>query len=395
MKSQFVPLLAVLLVSTPAAADRAVGPIDRLSAWTVELGSAMSYTDRSVTVTSPDGNQAGDGGEVALTPWLRVWLTDSIEVALRQPIALDRWAAGDHGNDEAADSSMHDVELSSSLVVGRGVLSGGTSLALVLPTGGWSFSSERIAITAAALGAWRPFAGGHLYARPSYTKRAGDYRFDAADALALEIGFAQRVGALSLVPRVAAERTLRLVDLGQEVEGAFTTWRGGVEAAVELAPDLTVDARLDWGSAGAHRIDSDGSYGRASEVVTTLGLAWAWDLAAQRAGAQRLPDPAAIHLSDARIGARPASADRLRELRHLVPRLRLATLDAERAAGGARGEMVVRSTRDAVEVDDKVGAPALARAVAEFYRRALPTWAREADRVEITLCFDRCADARL
>src|SRR6185503_8883618 len=111
----------------------------------------------------------------------------------------------------------------------------------------------------------------------SYTKRAGDYRFDGADAVAFEIGLAQRVGALSLVPRVAAERTLRLVDLGQDVEGAFTTWRGGVEAAVEVAPDLTVDAKLDWGSAGAHRIDSTGSYGRASEVVTTLGLAWAWD----------------------------------------------------------------------------------------------------------------------
>ncbi|HEU5060895.1 MAG TPA: hypothetical protein VFU21_30400, partial [Kofleriaceae bacterium] len=90
-----------------------------------------------------------------------------------------------------------------------------------------------------------------------------------------------------------------------------------------------------------------------------------------------------------------APAARLRELRHLVPRLRLATLDAERAAGGARGEMVVRSSRDTIEVDDRVGAPALARAVAEFYRRSLPDWARTADRVEITLCFDRCADARL
>ena len=378
------PLVAVLVTSAPAAADRAVGPIDRLSAWTLELGSALSYSDRSLVVSSPAGEAPGDGSELAITPWMRIWLSDSIDLALRQPIALDRGGAAE------AASAMHDVELSSSLLVGRGALSGGAALALVLPTGGWSVSSERLAVTASALGAWRALAGGHLYARPSYTARSGDYPLDAADSAALEIGLAQRVAALSLLPRVTAERTL---DLAGGVD-AFTTWRGAVEAAVELAPDLTATARLEWSSAGAHRIDSAGAQGRSSEVVTALGIAWAWDLAAQRA-APRVADPAAIRLADARIGAHPANAARLRELRLLVPRLRLATLDAERAAGGARGEMVVRSSRDAVEVDDRVGAPALARAVAEFYRRSLPGWARAADRVEITLCFDRCADANL
>ncbi len=378
MTLRYLPALAALLVSAPAAADRAVGPIDRLPEWTLELGGALSYADRSATAESigvADDPPAG-GSEVVVAPWMRVWLSDAIEVGLRQPFS---------------GSATGDVELSSSLVVGRGALAGGTSLALVLPTGGWSVSSERIAVSAAALGAWRAFPGGHLYARPSYTARAGDYPLEAADAAALELGLAMRVAALSLVPRVAAERTL---DLGGAID-AFTTWRGGLEAAVELAPDLTASARLDWASAGAHPIESAGADGRASEVVATIGLAWAWDLGDQPAAGRRLPDPAAIRLADARIGARRASADRLRELRHLVPRLRLATLDAERAAGGARGEMVVRSIRDTVEVDDKVGAPALARAVAEFYRRSLPGWARTADRVEITLCFDRCADARL
>ena len=377
MKLRYLPVLAVLLVAAPAAADRAVGPIDRLSPWTVELGGAMSYADRSVTPTSGDAAAPGDDSEVVVAPWLRVWLTDTIEVGLRQPVS---------------GSATGDAELSSSLVVGRGALSGGTSLALILPTGGWSVSSERLAVSAAVLGAWRASRGGHLYARPSYTARAGDYPFEAADAAALEIGFALRARALSLVPRIAAERTL---DLGGTID-AFTTWRGGVEAAVELAADLTTSARLDWASAGAHRLDRTDLYGRSSEVVATVGLAWAWDLgAAQPRAPLRAPDPAAIRLADARIGANPATAERLRELRHLVPRLRLATLDAERAAGGARGEMVVRSTGDSVEVDDRVGAPALARAVAEFYRRSLPGWARSADRVEITLCFDRCADAHL
>jgi hypothetical protein len=377
VKLRYLPVLVVLLVAAPAAADRAVGPIDRLSPWTVELGGAMSYADRSVTPSTGDASATGDDSEVVVAPWMRVWLTDAIEVGLRQPVS---------------GSATGDAELSSSLVVGRGALSGGTSLALVLPTGGWSVSSERLAVHAAALGAWRASRGGHLFARPSYTARAGDYPFEAADAAALEIGFALRARALSLVPRIAAERTL---DLGGAID-AFTTWRGGVEAAVELTADLTTSARLDWASASAHRLDRTDLYGRSSEVVATVGLAWAWDLAAaQRSAPSRAPDPAAIRLADARIGEHPATAERLRELRHLVPRLRLATLDAERAAGGARGEMVVRSTGDRVEVDDRVGAPALARAVAEFYRRSLPGWARRADRVEITLCFDGCADAHL
>jgi hypothetical protein len=377
VKLRYLPVLAILQVAAPAAADRAVGPIDRLSPWTVELGGAMSYADRSVTPNAGDAAAPGGDSEVVIAPWMRVWLTDAIEVGLRQPLS---------------GSATGDAELSSSLLVGRGALSGGSSLALVLPTGGWSVSSGRLAVTAAALGAWRASRGAHLFARPSYTARAGDYPFEAADVAALEIGFALRTRAFSLVPRIAAERTL---DLAGGID-AFTTWRGGVEAAVELAADLTTSARLDWASASSHRLDQSDLHGRSSEVVATLGLAWAWDLgAAQRAAPLRAPDPAAIRLADARVGAHPATAERLRELRHLVPRLRLATLDAERAAGGARGEMVVRSTGDSIEVDDRVGAPALARAVAEFYRRSLPGWARTVDRVEITLCFDRCADAHL
>ncbi|HEU5057514.1 MAG TPA: hypothetical protein VFU21_13360, partial [Kofleriaceae bacterium] len=258
-------LAGVLAASAPARADRAVGPVDRLSPWTLELGGALSYADRNVTtVTAAAGEAPGDESEVVVAPWMRVWLTDAIEVGIRQPIS---------GRDNG------DVELSSSLVVGRGALSGGTSLALVLPTGGWSFSSERIAVSAAALGAWRAFPGGHLFVRPSYTARAGDYPLDAADAAALEIGLAARARALSLVPRLSAERTL---DLGGGFDG-FTTWRGGVEAAVEITRDVTASARIDWAGASAHTIDSTGAYGRASEVVSSIGLAWAWDLGSQRA----------------------------------------------------------------------------------------------------------------
>jgi len=387
-------IAAVLLVSAPAAADRAVGPIDRLPAWTLELGDALSYMDRSVSVTSLDGSSLGDGSELTMTPWLRVWLTDWLDVGLRQPIALDRSAVVD-GTDESGDqSAMHDVELSSSVVVSRGAFSGGTSAELVLPSGGWSFSSERVALTAGALGAWRVLPGGQIYGLASYTARVGDSQSDAADAVGLEIGHVQRLGPISLVPRIKTERSLTLIDGGEGVEESFTTWRAGIEAALEVAPDLTADVRVDWASAGDHRIASS-TYGRASETVVGVGFAWAWDLGARRDNGRRLPDPASIHLADARIGTRPAPADRLRELRHLVPRLRLATLDAERAAGGARGEMVVRSSGDTVEVDDRVGAPDLARAVENFYRRALPGWARAADRVEITLCFDRCADTSL
>jgi len=394
VKSPYLAALFVLLLlPTPAAADRAVGPVDRLSAWTVEVGSALSYLDRTVELTSAGGHTPGEGREVAMTPWLRIWPTDWLEVDLRQPIALDRASTIDVDRD-VDRSAMHDVEIGSSILVSRGAFAGGTGLELVLPSGGWSFSSERVALTASAIGAWQAMPGGHLYARPAYTARAGDSEYDAADTAALEIGLAQRIGRLSLVPRASVERTFELVASGDEVESSFTTWRAGAEAAIELAPDLTASLRLDWSSAGVHRIDA-GAYAGASDIVTTAGLAYAWDLGAHRGTTSPLPDPAAIRVSAARIGRRPASADRLRELRHLLPRLRLATLDAERAAGGARGEIVVRSSGNTVEVDDRMGVPALARAVADFYRGALPGWARAADRVEITLCFDRCADARL
>ena len=391
---QYLAAVAVLLVAAPAAADRAVGPVDRLPAWTVELGSALSYSDRTVEVTSASGQTPGEGQELAMIPWLRVWPTEWLEVDLRQPVALDR-ASTVAGADQDPDrSAMHDVELGSSILVSRGAFAAGTALQLVLPSGGWSFSSERIALTASVTGAWRALPGGHLYARPAYTARAGDSQFDAADTATLELGLAQRVSRLSLVPRAVVERTFQLSAGGDEAESAFTTWRVGAEAAVEIAADLTASLRFDWASAGAHRIDA-GTYAGASEMAVTAGFAWAWDLGARRDLARPLPDPAAIRVAAASIGARPAPADRLRELRHLLPRLRLATLQAERAAGGARGEMVVRSSRDAVEVDDRMGSPALARAVADFYRRSLPGWARTADRVEITLCFDRCADATL
>jgi hypothetical protein len=392
VRSQYLPVVAVLfLAPRPAAGDRVVGPVDRLSAWTVEIGSALSWLDRTVEVTSADGPSAGEGREVAMTPWLRIWPTDWLEVDLRQPIALDRVSAQGGVDQELDRSAMHDVELGASMLVSRGSFAGGSGLQAVLPSGGWNFSSERFALTASALAAWRAVSGGHLYARPGYTARAGD---DQVDAVSLEVGLAQRLGPVSLVPRATVERSLTLLERGDAIGDAFTTWRAAITAAVEVAPDLTASLGVDWASAGAHAI-SDGSYARASEVVTTAGLVYAWDLGDRRDSAGRVPDPAAIHLADARIGARPAPADRLRELRHLVPRLRLATLDAERAAGGARGEMVVRYSGDVVEVDDRVGAPALARAVADFYQRALPGWARTADRVEITLCFDRCADARL
>jgi hypothetical protein len=179
---RYLPVLASLLAaSAPARADRAVGPVDRLSPWTLELGGALSYADRNVTAVTAAGEAPGDDSEVVVAPWMRVWLSDAIEVGIRQPIS---------GRDNG------DVELSSSLVVGRGALSGGTSLALVLPTGGWSFSSERIAVSAAALGAWRAFPGGHLFIRPSYTARAGDYPLGAADAAAVEIGLAARARAV-------------------------------------------------------------------------------------------------------------------------------------------------------------------------------------------------------
>lgn len=388
-----VPLLAILSPG-PAAADRAVGPVDRLSAWTLELGSAVSYLDRTATAAATQEPASGAGWEVAITPWLRVWPTDWLDVELRQPIALDRWLAPGAAGDQVDASAFHDVELRSSLVVGDGALAGGTSLAFLLPTGGWSVSSERIAVTAAALGAWRAFPGVRIYARPTYITRSGDFELEAARAVALELGLAQRLGPVSLVPHAALERTLNLLDRGQVITGAFTTWRAGIEAAVEIAPDLTAAWSIGAAGSGAHRL-AGGDYGRTSDLSIGLGLGYAWDLAPGQGGAHRVPDPAAIQLADARIGARPASAGRLRELRQLVPRLRLATLDAERAAGGARGEMVVHSTAGTVEVDDRVGAPALARAVADFYRRALPGWARSADRVEITLCFERCSDAHL
>ncbi len=391
---QVLPAAAVLLLAATAAADRAVGPVDRLPAWTVELGSALSYSDRTVEVTSASGQTPGEGQELAMIPWLRVWPTEWLEVDLRQPIALDRASTVGDVDQNPDRTAMHDVELGSSIMVSRGAFAAGTALQLVLPSGGWSFSSERVALTASATGGWLALPGGHLYARPAYTARAGDSQFDAADTAALEVGLAQRVARLSLIPRVSVERTFQLRAGGDEAESAFTTWRAGAEAAVEVASDLTASLRFDWARAGAHRIDA-GTYAGASEVVVTAGLAWAWDLGTRRDVARPLPDPAAIRVAAASIGARPAPADRLRELRHLLPRLRLATLQAERAAGGARGEMVVRSSRDAVEVDDRMGSPALARAVADFYRRALPGWARAADRVEITLCFDRCADATL
>lgn len=388
-----VPLV-LTLSPRGAGADRAVGPIDRLSAWTLELGSALSYLDRATSPAVPASDDAGDGSELALTPWLRVWPTDWLDVELRQPVALERGTVSGAAGGEVSRSALHDVELRSSLLVERGGLAGGTSLAFVLPTGGWSVSSQRIALTAAAIGGWRALPGGHLYARPTYTARAGEFELEAARAVGLELGLAQRLGAVSLVPRASVERTLSLLDRGQVVAGAFTTWRAGIEAAVELAPDFTAALRLDWAGSGAHRL-AGGGYGGARELAIGLDLGYAWDLGAGETGGLRVPDPAAIRLADARIGARPATAARLRELRHLVPRLRLATLDAERAAGGARGEMVVHSSGDIVEVDDRVGAPALARAVADFYRRTLPGWARTTDRVEITLCFERCADTHL
>jgi hypothetical protein len=385
---------AVLVSVGPARADRAVGPIDRLAPWTVELGSGLRWQDRSVTVESAGRTWQGEGFELGATPRLRVWLTDWLDLEVRQPISL-----GHSGDDEAGDDqALRDIELDSSVVVRRGALVGGTSLSLVLPTGGAGFSTERLAATAAVLAGVEIVPQGHLFARPSYTVRSGDVLSEAGDVIRGELGFAQRLGLVSLVPSAAVERTLRLTHLGDEIEGAFTTWRAAAEAAIEPVSDLTASLRLEWASAGQHDIGG-GEAGRASEVAIGAALSFAWDLGVRRDRARPIPDPAAIRLAEVRIDHHPASANRIRELRHLIPRLRLATLAAERAAGGAHGEMVVLASRARggpgsplnVEVDDRVGSPGLARAVAEYYQRSMPDWAREVDRLEITLCFERCS----
>jgi hypothetical protein len=111
-------VVAALLASTPAAAGRAVGPFDRLPAWTLVLGSA-----RRTWTASSLGHLARRevlGGSLAMT--LAAGLADWLDVGLRQPIAPDRSAArrSDDGRAERCTTS-------SWLVGGGRGASGGSS----------------------------------------------------------------------------------------------------------------------------------------------------------------------------------------------------------------------------------------------------------------------------
>lgn len=378
-----------------ALADRAVGRTARLDAGTIELGLGMERSGRATTLDSATESLDADSSQVSAVPRVRGWLTDWLDLELRLPFSVMRALEVDGTSEEVEDAGLLDAELRTSAVLEHGPLLWGGAVAAVFPTAQKGFGTDRTAVTATLLGGWR-LPGGVLHVAPAYTLREGDSYTDAGDTVSLEVGYEHRLGSLSLAPTASIERTLPMRVNDVEIEGAFTTWRIGGVVAAELVEDMTAALSVQGAWAGEHDIAGDERVA-ARELLVVAQLTYAWDLWTPRSQAVSARDPAAIHVNDLRVDGLPATAQQLNEIRHLVPRLRLATLTAEHDAGGASGAIRVLATGGAapgvpwrVDVQDAIGQPRLSAAIADFFRDSFPHWARSARTVELQLCFDRC-----
>src|SRR5687768_11613774 len=92
-------------VTWPAVAsgDRAVARTDRLEGGTVEVGLGMESVVRTADVRREFGTTDLDAKQVAAVPRLRVWLTDWLDLELRQPLSFVRTLHQDGSSRDAED----------------------------------------------------------------------------------------------------------------------------------------------------------------------------------------------------------------------------------------------------------------------------------------------------
>ena len=386
----------VAVATTPAAADTTLTPIDWQPAGSLEFTSAYQYFDRKIGIDSAMGETTLRPTEGALTLAARVWFADWLSIELRQPSAVHRSLEVDGQAVDGTQTGIKNLELEGTSIARLGSWTLASSLDFEFPSGSPGVSSDRLtARTQLALGRELPWSA-RAYLAPSYLVRRGDSLNDAANAVALEAGYLQRWSRLALLPSVAIERTSALD--GGAAEAPFVSLRAQLVAALALTDKLEVSA-MAWREAATEHAVGGGERGQASETRVGLGVHYTWDMPRTASGAKDVPAPASMRLLPLSVDGRPPDRRMQGEAGDLMPQLRLATMAAERAAGGASGTMLVkveRMRRDQprrVRVEDTIGAPTLAHVVERFFRDAtLPETLARAQQLELMICFEVCTN---
>lgn len=357
--------VVALGLGAPVAADRALGPTDTLEAGTVEVGASVSSQRRELSLTELLGTTDTTSRSADTELFARAWLSDNVWLAASQGAFFFRSAEDNFGEIPVDESGLSVLAVSGGVHGQLGSLRLGGSTELSLPNG-TGFDIGRLDATARGIVAVPTLRGGELFAIGAYTARFGDSFTDVPDGVAGTAGYHQRIGNLSVIPSVGIERLLS----DSSEEEAFSTVRAGLLAGYELVDDVSLVARVDVGWAREHAVGID-SLGSGRELSATTSVVYAWDSGPMAKGAVSAPDPATIRVSEV-DGGEPVE----QALRKRVPALRLATLKAERNAGGVNGTMRVTlqvgsdGHVQSSDVIDGTGAQKLADAVQRYWRGA-------------------------
>ena len=361
-----IGLLVAAMSASTARADRAVAPTETLSPGTVELSSGIDLMSRSFHLDGPieqlDGTAGASAGAVAV----RGWLAPGVWIAAGQRFSLGRRLEIGGVQERQAQRELLDLDLELGAILSSSRHRFGATFGIATPV-----NDDRVDVILGGISGLAIGARGEAFATVRSILRSGDTDGDRGNTFELAGGYHQRLGPLSLLGAASAARSLAHPGLASE---GFWVVGGRAVAALEVAPSLTASLELGHSLVSDHAINAiERSGGR--ETTVSAGLAYAWDLSGVNFGRTRHLEPSAIAVEAVRVPDDPDPREWQRALTHAVPALRLATLEAERAAGAPGGvlEMSIVVDEDGrvieAEVADGIGAPRLALAARDFFLR--------------------------
>ena len=360
-----IPLavLTVVTLARPAAADRALIPTDTLSPGTILIGAQLGQQSRRFALGPSGSEQRYRAHSTDTDLSVRLWVASGVSIGVSAASFFARSASVSGDNIELEETSgMDSVQLDSRMVWRFGRFRLGGQLALIAPTStGRSLQSVRLG--AGPIASYDTSPSGEVFAAAGYVGSSGDSFTDVGDRVSASIGYHQRFGRLSLVPKLSVDHLLAQGD----GDTSFQTYRVNTTLGAEVRTDLTATAWLELALATQHDVMPE-TRGGGREIRGGVGIQWAFDASSLQRPA--VPEPAALSISV--IGNEQAAP----ELRRQLPALRRATLAAERNAGGADGSVEVllrlddagRVTR--VELGGPFHNPAVVKAIRAFYERA-------------------------
>lgn len=352
--------------SSPSHADRAVSPTDTLSVGTVELSSGLDFASRRFHLDDPGGRRDGNAGSSAGSLSVRGWLAPGVWASASQSFAIGRRLEIDGVGQPESQRELLDLDLELGAVLTGSRYRLGASFGVSTPV-----NDDRVDAIVGARGGLSVGDRGEAFATSRAILRSGDTDGQRGNTFELGAGYHQRLGALSLIGSGTIARSL--ANSGLRSDGF---WIAGAEAgaAFEIVDSLSASLAVGASWVNDHAINSIERSG-VSEARATAGLTYAWDLHGVNFGRVRHLEPSAIAVESVRVDGRGDSASWERSLEHAIPALRLATLEAERAAGAPGGVLEVSAVVDDsgrivnADVADGLNAPRLAIAVREFFMR--------------------------